>query len=338
MTILVTGAAGFIGYHLCKRLLYEGFQIVGFDNINNYYDTKLKKNRIRDLENNYPNHKGRFHFIKGDLIDKKVLKDLFNPKKHNYSKLEVVIHLAAQAGVRYSIENPDAYISSNLIGFSNLIEECKINKIKHFIYASSSSVYGGNKKLPFKETDNVDNPISLYAATKKSNELVAHTYSHLFNLPTTGLRFFTVYGPWGRPDMALFKFTELISNNKPIRVFNYGKMVRDFTYIDDVIEVMFRLIRKYSKLTKTELEKKGFYKIFNVGNSHPINLIDYINSIEDHLGKKAEIILEEIQPGDVEETFADTNALEEFINYKPRTKTSDGIKKFVDWYLSYYVK
>ena len=338
MAILVTGAAGFIGYHLCHRLLNEGFEVVGLDNINDYYDTKLKRNRIRDLENNYPNDRGKFHFIKGDLTDKKLLQDLFKIDKNNYSKLEFVIHLAAQAGVRYSIENPDAYISSNLVGFSNLIEECSINKIEHFIYASSSSVYGGNKKLPFKETDNVDNPISLYAATKKSNELIAHTYSHLFDLPTTGLRFFTVYGPWGRPDMALFKFTELIYNNKPIRVFNYGKMVRDFTFIDDVIEVIYRLISKFRNLNKTELERNCFYKIFNVGNSNPVNLIDYINSIEDYLGKKAEIILEEIQPGDVEATFADTTAIEEFINYKPTTKTSDGIKKFIDWYLSYYGK
>ena len=256
-----------------------------------------------------------------------------------------MINLAAQAGVRYSIENPKAYVQSNIVGFCNLIEKSKENKVKHFIYASSSSVYGGNKKLPFEENDKVDHPISLYAATKKSNELIAHTYSHLFQLPTTGLRFFTVYGPWGRPDMALFKFTELIMKNEPIRVFNYGKMIRDFTYIDDVIESIFGLISKIpkeekysSKISYSSSNSWAPYRVFNIGNSNPTNLTDYIKEIEKNLDKKAKIILEEMQPGDVESTFASTKLLEELIKFKPSTSINIGIKKFIEWYLSYYIK
>ena len=245
--------------------------------------------------------------------------------------------------MRYSIENPSAYVESNLVGFCNLIEECRINKIEHFIYASSSSVYGKNKKLPFEESDNVDHPISLYAATKKSNELIAHTYSHLFNLPTTGLRFFTVYGPWGRPDMALFKFTDLIIKDKPIRVFNHGKMVRDFTYVDDIVEAIFRLLNKPPIRRNLEEKKDSAfinslapYKIFNIGNSQPTNLKDYIVAIENNLKKKADIILEDIQPGDVEATYASTRMLSDWIDFKPNTSINSGIKKFIEWYMQYY--
>ncbi len=346
MAILVTGAAGFIGYHFCHKLLEEGEEVIGFDNLNSYYDVNLKKDRIKQLNLKASKDNVIFQFVKGDLKNKEDLKKVFNFefisnfKKQIYN-ISHVVHLAAQAGVRYSIENPEAYVESNLVGFCNLIEECKINKIRHFVYASSSSVYGGNKNTPFNESDNVNNPISLYAATKKSNELIAHTYSHLFNLPTTGLRFFTVYGPWGRPDMALFKFTDLIMKNKPIRVFNFGNMIRDFTYIDDVIEAMFRLINKLPYMTNSNSKNTNNdiltpYKIFNIGNSQPKNLKEYIESIEKHLKLKAEIILEEMQPGDVEATYANTNSLNDWIGFKPNTSIDKGIKNFVDWYLSYY--
>ena len=337
MRILVTGAAGFIGFHLCKKLIENQIEVIGLDNINNYYDVNLKLNRIKYLNKTARKNKKLFNFIEGDLINNDDLLKIFD------SQITCVINLAAQAGVRYSIENPGAYVQSNLVGFCNLIEISKNYDVKHFIYASSSSVYGGNKKIPFSESDNVDHPISLYAATKKSNELIAHTYSHLFNLPTTGLRFFTVYGPWGRPDMALFKFTDLILKNKPIQVFNYGKMTRDFTYIDDVVESIFRLIQKapsgenYSKNKNYNSSNSWSpYRIFNIGNSQPTNLNDYIRAIEKNLNKKAEIILEKMQPGDVEKTFANTESLENWINFKPNTTIEDGIKSFIGWYLSYY--
>ena len=344
MSILVTGAAGFIGFHLCKLLIEEGFDVIGFDNLNNYYDQKLKKDRLNELKKGSLVNDGDFIFIKGDLGDDKVLKDAFQIKtKQNKEEISIVVHLAAQAGVRYSIENPSAYVESNLVGFCNIIEHCRINKIENFIYASSSSVYGSNKKLPFEESDNVDHPISLYAATKKSNELIAHTYSHLFNLPTIGLRFFTVYGPWGRPDMALFKFTDLIVKDKPIRVFNHGKMVRDFTYVDDIVEAILRLLKKppIKKNFKDKIDahsKKNFvpYKIFNIGNSQPTNLKDYIIAIENNLEKKAKIIFEDIQPGDVEETYASTRMLSDWIDFKPNTSINSGIKKFIEWYMQYY--
>ena len=348
MKILVTGAAGFIGYHLCAKLLNNGHDVIGFDNINDYYDQNLKKNRIKELDILSTKKNNKFYFVKGDLENindlKKVFKGIFNNKKiiSNF-RISIVVHLAAQAGVRYSIENPSAYVQSNLVGFCNIIEECKLNNIDHFIYASSSSVYGGNKELPFNESDNVDKPISLYAATKKSNELIAHTYSHLFKLPTTGLRFFTVYGPWGRPDMALFKFTDLILKDKPIRVFNHGKMIRDFTFIDDVIESVFCLIKKSPKANiyspyenKININYSNRYKIFNIGNSNPTNLTDYIKAIEKNLGKKAKIIFDEMQPGDVEATYANTKSLENWINYKPNTSIDIGIEKFVNWYINYY--
>jgi len=348
MSILVTGSAGFIGFHLCKKLIENKYEVIGFDNINDYYDVNLKLDRVKELKNIANKNEIKFKFIKGDLTNNEDLKKVFdgenivniNPLSN---KISYVVNFAAQAGVRYSIQNPSAYIQSNIVGFSNLIEKARINNVKHFIYASSSSVYGGNKKIPFEESDNVDHPISLYAATKKSNELIAHTYSHLFNLPTTGLRFFTVYGPWGRPDMALYKFTHLIMKNKPIKVFNYGNMVRDFTYIDDVIESVYRLISK-SPSKENYSDKKNYdssnswapYKVFNIGNSKPTNLNDYIKAIEKNLNKKADIILEDIQPGDVEKTFADTENLEKWINFKPTTSIDEGIKNFIEWYLSYY--
>ncbi len=343
MSVLVTGAAGFIGFHLCKRLLSEGYKVIGIDNLNNYYDKSLKNDRINQLNKISSIADGNFSFFEIDISKSIDLKKIFNANDHSHSKISVVVNLAAQAGVRYSIENPAAYVESNLVGFNNIIEECRKNKIDHFIYASSSSVYGANKKMPFSEKDNVDHPVSLYAATKKSNELVAHTYSHLFDLPTTGLRFFTVYGPWGRPDMAYSIFTKLILQGKPIRVFNYGKMIRDFTYIDDVIESLFRLLNKppvrQKDLNMDNLNPSNSwapYKIFNVGNSKPTNLGDYIFAIEKNLNRKAEIIYEEIQPGDVEATFADTKYLEEWVEFSPNTSIDEGIKKYVDWYLKYY--
>ena len=345
MKIFVTGAAGFIGFHLCKRFIKEGIEVVGIDNFNSYYDINLKKSRVGELQKLSKDFFNCFKFYQGDLLNPEDLEKVFNDENNKQLKITEVIHLAAQAGVRYSFENPSSYIQSNLVGFFNIIEQSKKNEINHFYYASSSSVYGGNDKLPFAESDNVDKPISLYAATKKSNELIAHTYSHLFSMPTTGLRFFTVYGPWGRPDMALFKFTDSIINNKPIRVFNHGNMLRDFTYIDDVIDSIFYLIQKtnennmYDKNNKyNKLNDLENYKIFNVGNSNPVKLYDYIKAIELNLNKKAEIILEEMQPGDVESTYANTELLEKYINFKPSTSIDFGIKQFINWYLDYFKK
>ena len=348
MSILVTVSAGFIGFHLCKKLIEKKFEVIGFDNLNNYYDINLKLDRIKHLNTIAKKNNVIFNFIKGDLANTDDLNKVFNIReKSNINflepKISCVINLAAQAGVRYSILNPSAYIQSNIVGFSKLIEYSKNNAVKHFLYASSSSVYGGNTKIPFKESDNVDHPISIYAATKKSNELIAHTYSHLFDLPTTGLRFFTVYGPWGRPDMALYKFTDLMMKNKPIKVFNYGNMIRDFTYIDDVIESIYCLIDKLPVKEEKSDEKVynsanswAPYRIFNIGNSQPTNLNKYIEAIEKNLNKKANIIFEDMQPGDVQKTFADTETLEKWINFKPSTSIDEGIKKFIDWYLSYY--
>ena len=335
MSILVTGAAGFIGFHLCKKLIEQNISIIGYDNLNNYYDPFLKKARINKLKNI---SKNEFLFLKGDLEDNDKINKIFEEFKPTK-----VVNLAAQAGVRYSIENPSSYIQSNLVGFGNILEACRRNNVEHLIYASSSSVYGGNTNMPFSELHSVDHPVSLYAASKKANELMAHTYSHLYNLPTTGLRFFTVYGPWGRPDMALFKFTESILKDQPIEVFNNGNMVRDFTFVDDIAESLKRVISKTPTSDESfnkENPKLGSswapYKIFNIGNSNPIPLMEYINSIEKAIGKKAKINFKPMQMGDVQCTSADTKALEDFINFKPNTSIDEGISKFVDWYQNFY--
>ncbi len=335
---LVTGAAGFIGFHLCKRLLKEGIEVIGIDNINEYYDQKLKFSRIKILEEISKESKTNFKFIRADLEDKEVINATFEEYKP-----DIVINLAAQAGVRYSIENPDAYINGNLVGFGNILEACRKTRVSHLIYASSSSVYGGNKKMPFSESDNVDHPISLYAATKKCNELMAHAYSHLFNIPSTGLRFFTVYGPWGRPDMALFLFTKAILNNEPIKIFNHGKMKRDFTYIDDIVESIFRLLLKppsmnnnFDFLEPNPSISWAPYRVLNIGNSNPTELMDYIFAIEECLGIKAKKEYLGMQPGDVEATSSNTALLEEITGFKPKTTIKEGIKNFVDWYKTYY--
>jgi UDP-glucuronate 4-epimerase len=333
MKALVTGAAGFIGFHLAKRLLKEGYQIVGIDNMNDYYDVQLKKDRLAIL-----NEDSNFTFHKVDLKDKQNIDKLFEDNQFNY-----VINLAAQAGVRYSIENPYAYVDSNLVGFMNILEACRHYPVEHLLYASSSSVYGGNTVIPFSTDHQVDHPVSLYAATKKSNELLAHSYSHLYDIPTTGLRFFTVYGPWGRPDMAYFLFTDLIMNNKPIKVFNHGKMERDFTYIDDITEGIYNLLPKAPQANKDWDESKDDlsesfapYKIYNIGNNKPVKLMKFINVIEEKIGKEAEKIYMEMQPGDVVRTYADVSDLEEDIDFKPDTSIEEGIGKFVEWYKEYY--
>ena len=338
MTILITGAAGFIGFHITKRLLIEGFEVVGVDNLNPYYDLRLKKTRLNELKNLSKKQSVKFLFFKEDLENKNFLTELF--RKFKFNK---VVNLAAQAGVRYSIENPSSYINSNIVGFANLLEVCRRNCIEHLIYASSSSVYGGNKKLPFSEAHNVDHPVSLYAASKKANELMAHSYSHLYGIPTTGLRFFTVYGPWGRPDMALFLFTKSILNGEPIKIFNKGDMMRDFTFIDDITESLFRVINKdaisdpnFDYLKPSPSASWAPYKIFNIGNSNPINLMDFISTIEEILGIKAKKEFLDMQPGDVASTSADTVLLENWVGFKPRTSVKDGIKKFIDWYKDFY--
>ena len=347
-TVLVTGAAGFIGFHTCIKLIKDKTPVIGFDNFNNYYDKNLKKDRIQKLKMAAEKYGVKIEIIKGDLENLEILENVFKGLNSFGQKLvtgkpKYVVHLAAQAGVRYSITNPMEYINSNLVGFANIIELCRRYEIYHLAYASSSSVYGGNKNLPFKENQNVDHPVSLYAATKKSNEIIAHSYSHLYKLPTTGLRFFTVYGPWGRPDMALFLFTKSILEERPIRIFNNGKMYRDFTYIDDVVESIVRIIRKpaspYSKFDQISPSPEvswAPFRIFNVGNSNPVNLMDYVDAIEKEVKKKAIKIFEPIQPGDVEKTSASTENLENWINYKPKTSIKNGIKLFVNWYKGYY--
>ena len=335
MKILVTGSAGFIGSALCLRLLSLGKIVIGIDNHNNYYDPKIKNARLA-RHARHPNYK---HY-KIDLTNKTKLEKIF--KTHNP---EIVINLAAQAGVRYSISNPITYINSNIVGFLHVLENCRYYGVKHLIYASSSSVYGANTKIPFSEHDSADHPLSLYAASKRSNELMAHTYSHLFKLPTTGLRFFTVYGPWGRPDMALYKFTSAINEDKSIDVFNYGNHTRDFTFIDDIIEGVIKVIGKpptENKVWKSNnpdlATSKVPWRIYNIGNNSPIKLKEYIGAIEKALGKKAKINLKPIQPGDVKDTHADITDFIKKFNYKPKTKVTKGIKKFVDWYKSYYKK
>lgn len=333
MKVLVTGAAGFIGSQLSKRLLERGDEIVGLDNLNDYYDINLKKARLTQLEG-YPN----FRFIKRELADRSGIAELFAHEKFNR-----VVNLAAQAGVRYSIDNPHAYVDSNVVGFVNLLEGCRHNNVEHLVFASSSSVYGLNTLMPFSVHHNVDHPISLYAATKKANELMAHTYAHLYHLPTTGLRFFTVYGPWGRPDMALFKFTKAILEDKPIDVYNYGKMQRDFTYIDDIIEGVVRVLDHipssnpdWSGKSPDPCTSPAPYKLYNIGNNQPVELMSYIETLEKALGKAAKKNMLPMQAGDVPMTYADVNDLEREVGFKPHTSIGEGIGNFVKWYKSYY--
>ncbi|KQU17149.1 hypothetical protein ASG65_09620 [Bacillus sp. Leaf13] len=330
--ILVTGAAGFIGSHLSKKLLTNGYTVIGIDNLNDYYDVNLKKSRLSLIEDK------NFYFEKTNLEDRESITAIF--EKH---MPDAVVNLAAQAGVRYSLENPHAYIESNIVGFTNILEACRHNKVEQLIYASSSSVYGANTNLPFSVHDNVDHPISLYAATKKANELMAHTYSHLYGLPTTGLRFFTVYGPWGRPDMALFLFTKAIINGEPIKVFNNGNMMRDFTYVDDIVESIFRLIQRKPEPNLEWSGKKpdpgtsyAPYKVYNIGNNNPVTLMEFINAIEEKLGIEAKKEFLPLQAGDVPETYADVEDLYRDINFKPQTDIKDGISNFIDWYREYY--
>ena len=327
MKVLVTGAAGFIGFHLTLALLNRDDEVVGIDNLNDYYDPALKQLRLDEIAK-HPKC-SNFEFIKADISDRAFIEKLF--VDHSF---DVVVNLAAQAGVRYSLENPHAYVESNLVGFVNILEGCRHSKVKHLVYASSSSVYGMNVKQPFSTDDRVDYPISLYAATKKSNELMAHTYSHLYNIPTTGLRFFTVYGPYGRPDMAYYKFTKAILNGNPIDVYNNGNMKRDFTYIDDIIEGVVRVMDK----TPTPHENKYSaakppYRLYNIGNNNPVTLRDFITSIEDACGARANENLLPMQPGDVPATYADVDDLIAKIGFVPRTLIADGISKFVEWYV-----
>lgn len=322
MQVLVTGAAGFIGYHVSQRLLQDGIQVLGIDNLNDYYAIDLKKSRLAELE---PNQSFQFQCL--DLSDRDGMETLFES-----NTFDGVIHLAAQAGVRYSLENPHAYVDSNLVGFLHILEGCRQSQVSHLVYASSSSVYGANKKVPFSVEDNVDHPVSLYAATKKSNELMAHSYSHLYQIPITGLRFFTVYGPWGRPDMAYFKFVDAIANNKSIDVYNHGKMQRDFTYIDDVVEGIIRVLHQPPNLDTTTPP----YKLYNIGNNQPVTLMRFIEVIETAMGKAAEKNFLPMQPGDVPATYADVDALMNDVGFQPKTSIEEGIQKFVTWYRSYY--
>ena len=339
MKILITGTAGFIGFHLVKKLLERGGTIVGIDNINNYYDVNLKYARLKESGINtnlitddkkliestiYKN----YQFAKIDITDLKRLEELFEKEQFTH-----VVNLAAQAGVRYSLENPHKYVQSNVVGFVNILECCRNYKIKHLIYASSSSVYGANTKIPFSEVDQVDHPVSLYAATKKSNELMAYTYTNLYNLPTTGLRLFTVYGPWGRPDMATFLFTDAIHKGLPIKIFNHGNMSRDFTYIDDIVKGIQCVI---NKPIEERIEKKELYKVYNIGNNSSLNLLDFIKEIEINLGKEAKKIMMEMQPGEVERTWANVDSLIKDYNYKPNTSIQKGVKEFVNWYKIFY--
>jgi UDP-glucuronate 4-epimerase len=333
MKILVTGAAGFIGMTATLKLLARGDEVVGLDNLNDYYDVTLKQSRLARLTPH-----ASFRFVQLDVADREGIAQLFAAEK-----FDRVIHLAAQAGVRYSLINPHAYIESNVVGFTNILEGCRHNKVQHLVYASSSSVYGGNTKMPFSEHDSVDHPVSLYAASKKANELMAHTYSHLFGLPTTGLRFFTVYGPWGRPDMALFLFTKAILEGRPIDVFNHGNMKRDFTYVDDIVEGVIRVLDRtaapdpaYDPVAADPATSNAPYRVFNIGNNNPVPLLDFIGCIEDALGQKAEKRLLPLQDGDVPATYANTDALQEWVGFVPGTTVQTGIANFVAWYRGYY--
>ncbi len=336
--ILVTGAAGFIGYHISRKLILEGFYVFGIDNLNDYYDVNLKKERLKQIQNLSTEHKDGWKFIEGDLQDKKLLEDIFKKFKPS-----IVINLAAQAGVRYSITNPSAYINSNIVGFGNLLECCRNFKIENLLYASSSSVYGGNTKIPFKETDSTNHPISLYAATKRSNELMAHTYSHLYKIPSIGLRFFTVYGPWGRPDMAPMIFADAILSKKPINVFNQGNMSRSFTFINDVIEIMYKLLSKpatadinFDRNNPNPSKSWNNYRIFNLGNEHSINLLEFIKLLESELGIESKKIYKEMQPGDVQHTYSDSSSLKDWIGGVEYTSAKIGVKHFINWYKKYY--
>lgn len=331
--ILVTGAAGFIGFHVARRLLERGDKVIGLDNLNDYYDVSLKEARLKELQRN-----PTFRFAKIDLADQTAVNELFRGEKPVR-----VVHLAAQAGVRYSLTHPHPYISSNLVGFLNILEACRHGKIEHLVYASSSSVYGANTKMPFSVHDNVDHPVSLYAATKKSNELMAHSYAHLYGLPVTGLRFFTVYGPWGRPDMSIFLFTKAILEGKPIDVFNNGNMRRDFTYIDDIVEGVVRVTDRipgpnpdWNGDHPDPGTSKAPYRIYNIGNHQPVELLDMIGALEKHLGRNAEKRLLPMQPGDVPQTYADVEALTQATGFSPSTPLDVGIKRFVEWYRAHY--
>lgn len=333
--ILVTGAAGFIGFHLSKRLLKDGYNVIGVDIINDYYDVQIKHDRLAQLEQN-----DGFKLFKTDLADKDGLNAIFVD-----GAVDAVVNLAAQAGVRYSLINPQAYVDSNLVGFVNILECCRHHKVKHLVFASSSSVYGANTKMPFSVHHNVDHPVSLYAASKKSNELMAHTYSHLFDMACTGLRFFTVYGPWGRPDMALFLFTKAIMEDKPIQVFNHGKMQRDFTYIDDIVEGVVRVMENvpepnpnWSSESPDPATSYKKYKIYNIGNNNPVQLSEFIEEIEKAIGKKAKKDFMDIQPGDVPATYADIEDLINDVGFKPATPLSEGIQNFIDWYKAYFAE
>ena len=331
--ILVTGAAGFIGFHLSRRLSGRGATVVGLDNLNDYYDVKLKSDRLSQLD-----QESRFSFRKLDLADRQAMTKLFEAEQ-----FDVVAHLGAQAGVRYSLTNPQAYVDANLVGFANVLEGCRHTGVKHLVYASSSSVYGANTEMPFSIHHNVDHPVSLYAATKKANELMAHTYSHLYGLPATGLRFFTVYGPWGRPDMALYLFTKAILAGRPVEVFNHGKMRRDFTYIDDAVEGVVRVIDRipqpnpqWSGDAPDPGTSKAPYKIYNIGNNRPVELLYLIETLEKCLGKKAQKNMLPMQPGDVPETYADVEDLMRDVGYRPSTPIEEGVARFVEWYLGYH--
>jgi UDP-glucuronate 4-epimerase len=333
MKVIVTGAAGFIGAHVAARLLRQGHDVVGLDNLNAYYDASLKEGRLAWLQ-----AAGDFQFFKAAIEDAASLASIV--EEHKPAR---IVHLAAQAGVRYSVEHPEAYVTSNLIGFANILEACRRNPVEHLVFASTSSVYGASKRTPFSEHAVADHPVSFYAATKKANEAMAHSYAHLYGLPCTGLRFFTVYGPWGRPDMALFKFTEAILAGKPIQVYNHGKMVRDFTYIDDIVEGICRVL-DHPPAPNTEWNAKdpdpatssAPYRIYNIGNSQPVELMKYIEVLEACLGKKAIVDFQPLQPGDVTETHADTTDLHTAVGYKPSTPIEVGVKRFVEWYLAYY--
>ena len=333
MQVLVTGAAGFIGYHVAQRLLARGDDVYGVDNLNDYYTVELKQDRLAELEPH-----ARFRFQRLDLAERESTAELFRTQK-----FDGVVHLAAQAGVRYSLTNPQAYIDSNLVAFGNVLEGCRHQETGHLVYASSSSVYGANSNMPFSVHQNVDHPLSLYAATKKANELMAHTYSHLYGIPTTGLRFFTVYGPWGRPDMALFLFTQAILEGRPIDVFNEGKMRRDFTYVDDVAEGVIRVLdqpaeasREWSSREPDAATSAAPYRVYNIGNHEPVELLRLIDLIQDCLGKQAQKNLLPMQPGDVPETYADVDALVKDVGFNPGTPIEEGVRRFVDWYRQYY--